>query len=319
MKQHSRPQLMKKLILLIAGISLVACEEPVPVTVGLLESDRIEVVAESSEPITAILVTEGQTVSSGEVLLVQDDARVLAREAEARAAIAALEALLAEQIAGPRVEVIEAASANLQAAQVQFDINELELNRLMRLGPNVATQERIDMARSQRDASQAAINQASARLRELEAGTRLESIEQSRQQIAGARARLDAILIDKRRLSSIAPANAIVDSLPFEIGERPAPGSVVAVLLFGEQPFARVYVPEALRVNVRPGTQATVYVDGIDTPLTGTVRRIANEASFTPYFSLTESDRGRLSYLAEIILETQRERLPDGVPVEVVF
>tara|TARA_R110000824_G_scaffold336_10_gene2352 strand:+ start:37140 stop:38072 length:933 start_codon:yes stop_codon:yes gene_type:complete len=310
---------MKKLILLIAGISLVACEEPVPVTVGLLESDRIEVVAESSEPITAILVTEGQTVSSGEVLLVQDDARVLAREAEARAAIAALEALLAEQIAGPRVEVIEAASANLQAAQVQFDINELELNRLMRLGPNVATQERIDMARSQRDASQAAINQASARLRELEAGTRLESIEQSRQQIAGARARLDAILIDKRRLSSIAPANAIVDSLPFEIGERPAPGSVVAVLLFGEQPFARVYVPEALRVNVRPGTQATVYVDGIDTPLTGTVRRIANEASFTPYFSLTESDRGRLSYLAEIILETQRERLPDGVPVEVVF
>lgn len=310
---------MKKLVLLMIGILLTACEEPIPIAVGLLESDRIEVVVESSEPITAILVTEGQTVSAGEVLIVQDDARVLAREAEHRATLATLEAVLAEKIAGPRIEVIEAANANLQAAQVQFDINELELNRLMRLGPNVATQERIDMASSQRDASQAAINQASARLRELQAGTRLESIEQSRQQIAGALARLDSILIDKRRLKSIAPVNAIVDSLPFESGERPALGSVVAVLLFGEQPFARVYVPEALRINVRPGTVATIYVDGIDAPFTGTVSRIANEASFTPYFSLTESDRGRLSYLAEITLDTQRERLPDGVPVEVVF
>ena len=153
----------------------------------------------------------------------------------------------------------------------------------------------------------------------MEAGTRLETIEQTRQQIAGAKARLDTILIEKNRLNSVAPVDAIIDSLPFEPGERPPVGSVVAVLLTGEQPYARVYVPEAMRINVRPGTQASIRVDGIDVPFVGTVRRIASEASFTPYFSLTESDRGRLSYLAEITLNTQRERLPDGVPVEVDF
>ena len=310
---------MKRIILLVTSVLLSACEEPIPLAVGILESDRIEVVVESSEPITAIAVTEGQQVRAGDMLVMQDAARILAREAEARAGIAALEALLAEQIAGPRHEVIEAAAANLQAAQVQFDINELELNRLLRLGPDVATQERIDMARSQRDASAATINQASARLRELEAGTRLESMEQTRQQIAAANARLEAILIDKSRLRSTAPVDAVVDSLPYEVGERPAVGSVVAVLLFGEQPYARVYVPEAMRVNVSPGTPASIYVDGIETAFTGIVRRIASEASFTPYFSLTESDRGRLSYLAEITLDTQRERLPDGSPVQVLF
>ena len=310
---------MKRIILLVTSVLLSACEEPIPLAVGILESDRIEVVVESSEPITAIAVTEGQQVRAGDMLVMQDAARILAREAEARAGIAALEALLAEQIAGPRHEVIEAAAANLQAAQVQFDINELELNRLLRLGPDVATQERIDMARSQRDASAATINQASARLRELEAGTRLESMEQTRQQIAAANARLEAILIDKSRLRSTAPVDAVVDSLPYEVGERPAVGSVVAVLLFGEQPYARVYVPEAMRVNVSPGTPASIYVDGIETACTGIVRRIASEASFTPYFSLTESDRGRLSYLAEITLDTQRERLPDGLPVQVLF
>ncbi len=38
----------------------------------------------------------------------------------------------------------------------------------------------------------------------------------------------------------------VLDTLPFEVGERPGPGDVVAVLLTGEQPYARVYVPERL-------------------------------------------------------------------------
>jgi HlyD family secretion protein len=310
---------MQKNMILLLSVFLFACEEVEPVAVGLLESDRIEIVTESFEPITAINVIEGQTVHAGDILVEQDAARVLAREAEAKASIATLEALLAEQLAGPRIEVIEAARTTLQAAQVQYDINLLEFNRLQRLGADVATQERIDLARSRRDASEASIEEASARLRELEAGTRAEIIEQTRQQIAAANARLDSILIEKSRMNNVAPIESWVDSLPFEIGERPPVGSVVAVLLTGEQPYARVYVPETLRINVRPGTAASISVDGIDTPFSGTVRRIASEASFTPYYSLTESDRGRLSYLAEITLETQGERLPDGIPVEVTF
>jgi len=49
------------------------------------------------------------------------------------------------------------------------------------------------------------------------------------------------------------------------------------------------------------------------------VRWIANEAAFTPYYALTEHDRSRLSYLAEIDVVEEQGRLPDGVPVEVDF
>ncbi|MDH3955033.1 MAG: hypothetical protein OEV03_12475, partial [Gammaproteobacteria bacterium] len=52
-------------------------------------------------------------------------------------------------------------------------------------------------------------------------------------------------------------------------------------------------------------------------PLAGRVRWVAHEAAFTPYFALTERDRGRLTYLAKVDIEEQQERLPDGVPVEV--
>lgn len=60
-------------------------------------------------------------------------------------------------------------------------------------------------------------------------------------------------------------------------------------------------------------------IGGIDGLVEGTVRRIASEAGFTPYFALTERDRGRLSYVAEVDLQQQATRLLEGLPVQVVF
>ena len=50
----------------------------------------------------------------------------------------------------------------------------------------------------------------------------------------------------------------------------------------------------------------------------GTVRYVSAEASFTPYYALTQKDRSRLSYLAEVTLDDPRAAdLPTGVPVQV--
>ncbi|MBL4890394.1 MAG: HlyD family efflux transporter periplasmic adaptor subunit [Rhizobiaceae bacterium] len=105
----------------------------------------------------------------------------------------------------------------------------------------------------------------------------------------------------------------------FETGERPRIGDVVAVLLSGEQPYARLYIPEPMRVQIRRGSKLQIAVDGLPGTLTGTVRRIESEATFTPYFALNERDRTRLSYVAEVSLPTLPDRLPDGIPVQAVF
>ena len=52
-------------------------------------------------------------------------------------------------------------------------------------------------------------------------------------------------------------------------------------------------------------------------PLDGQIRWVASEAAFTPYFALTEHDRGRLTFQAKIDLDVEGQRLPDGVPVKV--
>jgi HlyD family secretion protein len=63
-----------------------------------------------------------------------------------------------------------------------------------------------------------------------------------------------------------------------------------------------------------------VVVDGIDSEFAGRVRTVATEAAFTPYFALTEHDRGRLSYLAEVeLLDPAAADLPVGLPLEAHF
>lgn len=117
------------------------------------------------------------------------------------------------------------------------------------------------------------------------------------------------------RLSIRAPQAGRVDSLPFEIGERPPVGSVLAVLLVGEAPYARIYVPEPLRSRIAVGDTVRIRVDGREKEYTGRVRRVASDPSFTPFFALSESDRSQLVYLAEVTLDDAAD-LPSGLPVE---
>jgi HlyD family secretion protein len=122
------------------------------------------------------------------------------------------------------------------------------------------------------------------------------------------------------RLDVRAPRAAVVDALPFEPGERPAPGAPVAVLVADGSPWARIHVPEPLRARVGPGARARVRVDGYAEPFEGRLRSISYEAAFTPYFALTQRDRSRLSYLAEVdVVSPGALALPAGVPVEVTF
>jgi HlyD family secretion protein len=52
----------------------------------------------------------------------------------------------------------------------------------------------------------------------------------------------------------------------------------------------------------------------------GEVRSVSSDPDFTPYFALTERDRGRLSFAAEVTLTGEPAlELPAGLPVQVDF
>ena len=309
-------------ITLFTAFALAACNaaDDDQRVVGELASDRIELTAEFSEAIVEIIVAEGETVTAGQVLLRQNDARAQARLADATAAYLQSRARMDELLRGPRREQITAARATVEGAAQDFDFRQGELTRIREIHQRgLASDELLDKASANHDASQATLKLRLAQLEELLTGTTIEELAQAEQAVEQMAARRETAKIDVDRHAITAPVDGIVDSRLFEIGERPGNGQPLLVMLGGEQPYARVYIPEHLRVQITVGTAAQIHIDGLTDPIAGRVRWVASEAAFTPYFSLTERDRGRLSFVAKIDISGDRERLPDGVPVEVEF
>jgi HlyD family secretion protein len=272
---------MRSRAIALAVLAAACSSEPEPRFVGTLERDRIELIAEASEPIVERAVAEGEHVAAGDLVLRLDGERLAALVAQAQ-------------------HRRDGASARIPGADSALRTAERELARIVKLrATGVASPEALDRARAQRDTALAERDAARAALSEAEA-TLVE-------------ARVHA-----ERLTVRAPRDAHVDALPYELGERPAAGAVVAVLLADGAPYARVYVPEPERARVVPGARVAVHVDGVAGELPGRVRTVSQEAAFTPYYALTERDRGRLSYVAKIDLEGEAARaLPTGLPLEV--
>jgi len=264
--------------------------------VGQLESDRVEITAEVSEPIIERAVIEGQKVERGQLLTQQDTSRIETAISEAEAYELQTRARLDELIRGPRKEEILAAQANVRGGQDDLEFWETELVRARDLlAREMASEQLYNRAKAGRDTARASLENFAAQLEALLSGTTTEELRQAEESVKQAAARLASL----------------------HIGERPAPGQPMAILLSGAQVYAHVYVPESLRVHVGPGTNALVFVDGLDQPLAGRVRWVASESAFTPYFALTEHDRGRLSFVAKVDILDSDRRLPDGVPVDV--
>lgn len=303
---------------------LAGCSGDAPQALGTLEYDRIVVPAPVSERISTIRVREGQQVEAGQLLLAMEDTRVGARARALEAEAARQAGVLQELEAGPRSEEIARTRAQLASARARAREANAYLARLEPLGERqlVAAAD-IDRARAAASDANAAVRAAEAALDEREHGTRPERIAQGKAALRAAREQAGEQQVALDELAVRAPRAARVDSLPFEAGARPATGAPVAILLVGESPHARVYIPQPIRAGIAVGDPARVLLvssDGSERAFDGRVRMVRSEPSFTPYYALIGDDAARLVYLAEIeLVGTAPEGLPAGLPVRAEF
>jgi HlyD family secretion protein len=309
-------------LVIAAGLACTGCDlEQSDFAVGTLERDRIELVADSNEPIVEISVREGTHVAPGDIVLQQERARADALLAGAVAQRDVAMARLAEAEQGPRAQAIAQGRARVAAAESAVVTAGHELQRAVSLvARNYSSQNRVDILQGHHDEAIARREEARAALDELMEGTRSETIDQARSSYAAAAARVAELQINVERAALRSPVSGVIEALPFEIGERPAMGQIVGVVLADSRTYARVHIPEPIRTRLRPGMAAEVRIDGYADDFPGRIRWISSEAAFTPYFALTQHDRSRLSYLAEIDLDgADAADLPAGIPVEVRF
>jgi HlyD family secretion protein len=309
-----------KWIIPVLLLSLGACNKAEKTfMVGTLERDRVEVKVESNEPIIAIHVQDGQMLEAGDLILEQDPARlegILAQQVALRNQSAAR---LAELVRGPRAETIREARAQLESARSSAKNAAANLKRVQELFTRkLSDQSTLDSATTRSETAIAAERAAGEALNRLLNGTTVEELDQASAALDAAEAGSGRLQLDIERLKVYAPVNGMLDKRLYQLGERPQTGATVCVILDAARTYARIYVPEPLRASVQPGEQLEVRIDGNDRTFTGTVHWVSADASFTPYFALTEHDRSRLSYLAEVDVP-DASALPSGVPLEVDF
>ncbi|MBS0568370.1 MAG: HlyD family efflux transporter periplasmic adaptor subunit [Proteobacteria bacterium] len=307
------------LFICIVALSVAGCarENDAGALLGTLEWDRIAMPAEVSEPITQILVKEGEHVAADQLLLTLDPRRTQAQVDAAQADVARLTAALDELRHGARIETIDASRAALARAQAGAVNAKLARDRAAEIRKRgLNSQADLDNADAALRQANAETNSARASLDELLHGTRVEDVSQGEAALAQARAQLAQLQVTLSRLSVRATRAGRVDLLPYKLGDRPAQGASLVSLLVGDAPYARVYVPETLRANLTQGARFKVSIDGAAAAFDATVQRIASEPTFTPYYALSGDDASRLAWRAELLLDAtdKTKELPAGLP-----
>jgi HlyD family secretion protein len=311
---------MRRLTLIVGfALLLAGCSDSKPgLALGTLERDRIALTATVAEVIVALPVAEGTPVTTGTVLVRLDDQQQRAAVDRAKAEAAQAEARLLQLRNGPRTQDIAAARAqvagrmaDLREAEITYDRNRALLDR------KAVSQADVDRYLALRDAAAARLDEAKFHLDELLAGTRPEEIAAAQAALEAAQAQYAYEQVLLADLTVVATRDGLLDNLPWNLGERVAVGSPLAILLAGKTPYARVYVPEPYRVKITKGSRLKVHVDGLDRVFEGTVRWISSDPAFTPYYALNASDRARLMYLAQVELPDDAAELPNGVPAQV--
>ena len=243
--------------------SLAAVAQAPPQALGTLEYDRITLPSPAAERIVAVTVREGERVHAGQVLLRLEATRTLATTAGGASAGAAA-TRSADRAGGRAAQRSHRAGARATGGRAGAGARCAGLLRPLAAAGAPATgrgRGRRSRARRRRQC-RAQVRAARAALDELVHGTRPNRSGRATPRCRRRRRRPRRRPSTCRSSTSPRTRDALVDSLPYKLGDQPPVGAPLAVLLVGDAPYARIYVPEQQRAGVHVGDALRVHVEG---------------------------------------------------------
>jgi multidrug resistance efflux pump len=274
-----------------------------------------------SDHIESILVQEGDKVSRDQVLARLHRTRLQAARDEARAHVAAQEQVLARLEAGSRPEEIAKARADFAAATAQAQTTrDTHARQQSLLAKKLTSPETVDVARGAADAAAAQAKAAEATLELALAGPRREDIAQARAELEARRA---ALALAEERLSDTvltAPAEGIVRDRLLEPGDLATPQSPVLTLAMIDPVWVRTWLPEPDLGKIAEGMKAEIRSDSYPEKVYhGWVGYISPTAEFTPKNVESPELRTRLVYQLRVFACNPAGELRLGMPVTVTI
>lgn len=297
-----------------------------PYYTGFVEGEERVLRSEVTGRVVEMPYREGDRVPPGAVVARLDrgdiDARIASKQEELavlaaqvgrqEAEVALLDATLARAVAAQESELRQAEAAEELARRTYQRQSAL-------VEQGVATQQRLDEARSSRDQAVSAVARARemlarARAEEAQAEVARRQLEVLRQQQSLARAQLGELEVQRAKHEIVAPdVETRVETQLLWPGELAQPGTPLLAVLDPRDKYVQLYVPVPDLDRVRVGRRVEIELDsqpGVRVP--GEVVFVADQASFTPEKIETRSDRVGQVYRAKVRILEDVERFQPG-------
>ncbi|WP_417307722.1 HlyD family secretion protein [Devosia sp.] len=284
---------------------------------GYVEADYLYVASASGGVIDAIAVTDGDVVAEGALLFSLRYTQQLAVLRGAEARVIAAEASLENLATGEREDELAVVRASLARAEAEQTLARETATRTAKLfDEGLVPQAKLDQARATLASADAQVRQLAAQLKVSELPARAAQRAQAEANLVAARADADKARSDLDERTVLAPQAGRVEQVFFDAGEVGAAGAPVVALLPVHALKVKFYMPEADRPSFALGDRVDVRCDGCAEGIAATVTRFASEPQFTPPVIYSRSERQRLSFLVEAVLDGEAA-LPPGQPVTI--
>jgi len=300
---------------------------------GFVEATDVRVSAKWPGQVETVVPVEGARVEAGATLVTMSTTDIELALQRTRAELAQADAQWRLLQAGARPEEIRQAEAQVAAATAELAAGEAELTaaaqdaeRFEQLLRNRAGSQkqrddavaRRDLAEARRRAAADRVEAARATLARLRAGSRPQELAAARARVDAVNAQIAALEHDRREAAITAPIGGVVTSRLIEPGERVAAGQPLLVLMDLDRAWANAYVEAPLVQDLRLDAPAVVITDG-GVRLNGRISFIASEPEFTPRNVQTAAERAKLVYRVKVAVDNREGVLKPGMPVDVEF
>lgn len=232
-------------------------------TGALVARRHADVSFERAARVTEVLVDEGDAVVSGQQLAKLDIRRLDTRQQILQAQFDAANAQLKELVAGPRIETIAAARAQVRELEAQLELSRLTHQRTEKLQARKSTSiQSVDNSRLSMAAAAARLIQSQQRLTELETGTRPEQISAQQAMVNQLSAQLADLQLDRSDSILTAPFAGRISRRHVDEGTVTAPGKPVVSLTESSAIEARIGLPVRSIQQFTKGDSMTLQVEG---------------------------------------------------------
>jgi HlyD family secretion protein len=288
---------------------------------GNIDIRQVQLAFNGSERIVKMLVQEGDKVGKGQLVAVLDVQRLKHAVARSEGQVHAQKEVVARLEAGSRPEEIRKARADVESARADAYNTKLNYERLVPVVPKGgASQQQMDNAKSEADASEGKLKAAQEILNLAIAGPRKEDI-------AAAKATLKAyeaeLALSNRELADAylyAPDEGIIQNRITEPGDMASPQKPVYTIALTNPLWVRSYVSEPDLGKIWLGMAAEVTTDSYPGKrYRGWVGFISPTAEFTPKSVETPQIRTSLVYQARVYVCNPQNELRLGMPATVTI